>query len=30
MVRTIFNRIDNSSENIEFTVKVSMAEIYME
>ena len=30
MVRTIFNKIDNSSENIEFTVKVSMAEIYME
>lgn len=30
MVRTVFNRIDNSSENIEFTVKVSMVEIYME
>ena len=30
MVRTVFNRIDNSSENIEFTVKVSMLEIYME
>lgn len=30
MVRTVFNRIDNSSENIEFTVKVSMMEIYME
>jgi kinesin family protein 5 len=30
MVRTVFNRIENLSENIEFTVKVSMAEIYME
>ena len=30
MVRTVFNKIDNMSENIEFTVKVSMAEIYME
>lgn len=30
MVRTVFNRIENMSENIEFTVKVSMAEIYME
>ena len=30
MVRTVFNKIDNSSENIEFTVKVSMMEIYME
>lgn len=30
MVRTVFNRIDNSSENIEFLVKVSMVEIYME
>lgn len=30
MVRTIFNRIDNSNENIEYTVKVSMCEIYME
>jgi kinesin family protein 5 len=30
MVRTIFNRIDNSSESIEFTVKVAMVEIYME
>ncbi|CAI2383817.1 unnamed protein product [Moneuplotes crassus] len=30
MVRTVFNRIENSSENIEFTVKVSMMEIYME
>ena len=30
MVRTVFNKIENLSENIEFTVKVSMAEIYME
>jgi len=30
MVRTIFNRIENSTENIEYTVKVSMCEIYME
>ena len=30
MVRTVFNKIDNMSENVEFTVKVSMAEIYME
>jgi kinesin family member 5 len=30
MVRTVFNRIDTASENIEFTVKVSMLEIYME
>jgi len=30
MVRTIFNRIDNSNENNEYTVKVSMCEIYME
>lgn len=30
MVRTVFNRIENLSQNIEFTVKVSMAEIYME
>jgi kinesin family protein 5 len=30
MVRTIFNRIDNSNENTEYTVKVSMVEIYME
>jgi kinesin family protein 5 len=30
MVRTVFNKIDNSSENIEFTVKVSMLEIYLE
>ena len=30
MVRTVFNRIENMSDNVEFTVKVSMAEIYME
>ena len=30
MVRTIFNRIQTSSENIEFGVKVSMSEIYNE
>ena len=30
MVRTVFNKINNMSENIEFTVKVSMCEIYME
>lgn len=30
MVRTVFNRIETASENIEFTVKVSMVEIYME
>ena len=30
MVRTVFNRIETASENIEFTVKVSMMEIYME
>lgn len=30
MVRTVFNRIESASENIEFTVKVSMIEIYME
>jgi kinesin family member 5 len=30
MVRTVFNRIENLSQNVEFTVKVSMAEIYME
>ena len=30
MVRTIFNRIDNMSDNVEYTIKVSMAEIYME
>ena len=30
MVRTVFNRIETASEAIEFTVKVSMVEIYME
>ena len=30
MVRTVFNRIETASESIEFTVKVSMIEIYME
>lgn len=30
MVRTVFNRIETASENIEFTVKLSMIEIYME
>jgi len=30
MVRTVFNRIENSSENIEFSVKVSFCEIYNE
>lgn len=30
MVRTVFNRIDTASENIEFTVKLSMLEIYNE
>ena len=30
MVRTVFNRIDTASENIEFTVKLSMIEIYNE
>lgn len=30
MVRTVFNRIETASENLEFTVKVSMIEIYME
>jgi len=30
MVRTVFNRIETASENIEFSVKVSMIEIYME
>ena len=29
MVRTVFNRIETASENIEFSVKVSMIEIYM-
>ena len=30
MVRTVFNRIETASANVEFTVKVSMAEIYNE
>lgn len=30
MVRTVFNRIETASENIEFTVKISFIEIYME
>jgi len=30
MVRTVFNRIDATSDTIEFSVKVSMIEIYME
>lgn len=30
MVRTVFNRIETASEAIEFTVKVSMVEIYCE
>jgi kinesin family protein 5 len=30
MVRTVFNRIDAASDTIEFSVKVSMIEIYME
>ena len=30
MVRTLFNRIETASENIEFTVKISMCEIYNE
>jgi kinesin family protein 5 len=30
MVRTVFNRIEASSATIEFSVKVSMIEIYME
>lgn len=30
MVRTIFTKIENSNESIEFEVKVSMVEIYME
>lgn len=30
MVRTVFNRIDSASDTIEFSVKVSMIEIYME
>jgi kinesin family protein 5 len=30
MVRTVFSRIENAPENIEFMVKVAMAEIYNE
>jgi kinesin family protein 5 len=30
MVKTVFEKIENASEDIEFTVKVSMIEIYME
>jgi len=30
MVRTMFSRISSASEQIEFTVKISMVEIYME
>jgi kinesin family protein 5 len=30
MVRTVFNRIETASENLEFSVKISMIEIYME
>ena len=30
MVRTVFNRIESASENVTFTVKISMIEIYME
>ena len=30
MVRTIFSRIESSSSDIEFSVQVSMAEIYKE
>ena len=30
MVRTVFNRIETADEAIEFSVKVSMVEIYME
>lgn len=30
MVRTVFNRIEHASEDITFSVKVSMVEIYME
>ena len=30
MVRHIFSKIEKSSEDIEFTVKVSMVEIYLE
>jgi kinesin family protein 5 len=30
MVKSVFNKIENASEDIEFTVKVSMVEIYNE
>jgi kinesin family protein 5 len=30
MIRTVFKRIDTGSDAIEFSVKVSMIEIYME
>ena len=30
VIRTVFNRIQNADENIEFAVKVSMCEIYNE
>ena len=30
MVRTVFNRIENAGENMEFAVKVSFCEIYNE
>ena len=30
MVRTVFNRIETSGENIEFDLSVSMCEIYNE
>ena len=30
MVRTVFNRIETASENMEFSVMVSMCEIYNE
>jgi kinesin family protein 5 len=30
MVKTVFDKIENASEDIEFTVKISMIEIYME
>lgn len=30
MVRTVFSRIDSANENVEFSVKVSMAQIYNE
>ena len=30
MVRTVFNRIETASEQIEFSVKVSICEIYNE